>query len=84
MTEPDHWKIHVTRICMGAVAGVTASAVKYWSHDHATVVDLIMKQKMDQLTNFWSGYSIGLVVLLFLGAVSAWIVREYDFARCFG
>jgi hypothetical protein len=68
---------------MGALAGVTASVVKYWSHDHATVIDLIMTQKMDRLGSFWSGYSIGLAVLLFLGAISAWIFREYDFRKMF-
>jgi hypothetical protein len=83
MSAPDPWKIHIMRLCMGALAGVTASIVKYWSHDHATVVDLIMKQRVDQLGSFWSGYSIGLVVLLFLGAVSAWVVREYDFRKMF-
>jgi hypothetical protein len=79
----DPFKIHLQRLFMGALAGVTASVVKYWSHDHTTVIDLIMNQKMDQLGSFWSGYGIGLAVLLFLGAISAWIFREYDFRKMF-
>jgi hypothetical protein len=83
ITSPDPVAVHLQRLFMGALAGVTASVVKYWSHDHATVVDLIMNQKMDRLGSFWSGYSIGLAVLLFLGAVSSWIFREYDFRKMF-
>lgn len=68
---------------MGALAGLVASVVKYWSHDHAKVVAWIDRQQMDQIFNFSVGYCLGLAVLVFLGAISAWIVKENDFRKMF-
>lgn len=83
MNERDPLNIHIQRLCMGALAGFVASVVKYWSHDHIKVVGYIEKQQMDQFMNFTLGYSLGLLVLVFLGSISSWIVKEEDFRKMF-
>jgi hypothetical protein len=83
MTGPDPWKIHFQRLFMGALAGFVASVVKYWSQDHIKVVGFIERQQMDQFMTFSLGYCLGLAVLVFLGAISAWIVKEQDFRKMF-
>jgi hypothetical protein len=79
----DPWSTHILRLGMGALAGLTATLVKYWSHDHARVFEMILKQQNEEIVRFSMGYSIGLIVLVFLGCISAWIVHEYDFRKMF-
>jgi hypothetical protein len=76
------WK-HIKRLSVGALAGVTAAVVKYWTHDHANLMTLFETQQNAKVVGLLFGYSIGAGILLFLGAVAAWISAEDDVRKLF-
>lgn len=72
------------RILVGAVAGFAAALVKYWAHDHADFVAVMIRPE-DRVQIPWIlvGYAIGATVLLILGALAAWISAENSLAKLF-
>jgi hypothetical protein len=76
------WK-HIKRLSVGALAGITAAVVKYWTHDHASLMNLIELQQNTKVVGLLFGYGIGAGILLFLGAIAAWISQEDDVRKLF-
>lgn len=77
------WNIHLTRILVGALAGFTAALVKYISHDHSHVMQLLEMEQQSKVPTLLIGYSVGAIILLILGAVAAWISAENDIRKMF-
>lgn len=77
------WLEPLRRILVGSVSGIAASLVKYWTHDHTNVLNMISDKNWDHVTTFLMGYGLGLTVLMVLGAIAAWISNETDIRKLF-
>jgi hypothetical protein len=66
---------------MGGFAGIVAALVKYISHDHAHILQLIEMEQQSKIPQLMVGYLGGAAVLFTLGAVAVWWSSEIESIR---
>lgn len=71
------------RLLIGALAGFTAAVAKYYTHNHEFIMSLVETEQHVRVPLLLTGYAIGACVLLFLGAITAWISNDNDIRRLF-
>jgi hypothetical protein len=74
-------RVGITQVFMGGFAGVVAALVKYISHDHPHILELIELDQQSKIPELMIGYAGGAVILFVLGAVAVWWSSETDSLR---
>lgn len=64
------------KLFIGAVGGLSATLVKFLGQDYATVVANVANLTADQVLEYKIAYGILTPILMFLGAVVAWVSEE--------
>jgi hypothetical protein len=71
----------IPQILMGGFAGIIAALVKYISHDHPHILELIELDQQSKISELFIGYLGGGVILAVLGAVAVWWSGETESVR---
>lgn len=64
------------KVLVGALGGMSAVCVKFLGQDYTTLVEQGANLSADQLFAFKIGYGVLTPILIFLGAVLAWVSEE--------
>jgi hypothetical protein len=69
------------QVGMGGFAGIVAALVKYISHDHPHILELIELGQQSKISQLMVGYLGGTCILFVLGAVAVWWSSETESVR---
>jgi hypothetical protein len=67
---------NLEKISIGALGGLSAVLVKFLGQDYATVVAQAANLSADQVLAYQVGYGLLTPILMFLGALVAWVSEE--------
>jgi hypothetical protein len=76
-------QLYIIQALVGAGAGITAALVKYISHDHPHILELIELEQQSKIPQLMLGYVGGGIVLLILGVVAVWWSGETNTRKMF-
>ena len=74
--EEDRIMTRLERVFIGAIGGLSAVLVKFLGQDYATIIENFSNLTADQILCYKFAYIILTPILMFLGAVVAWVSDE--------